>query len=154
MSGSFALLPGEEVYLESLKVPLILTNFRVCHRYTYFPNPQVDSITLEAIASTGLRTISWPRLLIIAGVLFLIALAVAQQPFGVGNDAAGVLTGIGALLVVIYFFTRLRSIVVESAGGFLMQVPARDLSLDECYFMIQAIDRAKLEFLEKVPEQP
>jgi hypothetical protein len=154
MSGSFTLLPGEEVYLESPKVPLTLTNFRVCHRYIYYPDPQSDSITLEAIASAGLRTISRPWLLIIAGLLFLLALAAGQQPYGTGNSPAGFLTFLAVVLVVIYFLTRRRTIVVESAGGFLMQVPARELSLDECYFMLQAIDRAKLEFLAKLPQQP
>ncbi len=134
MSGSFTLLPGEEVYLESVKVPLIITSFRVCHRYRYFPDPQHASITLESIDSTGLRTFSQPWLLILAGLLFLMTL-------------------IAVVLVVIYFLTRRRTIVVESAGSFLMKVPVRQLSLEECYFMLQAIDRAKLEFLEKVAEQ-
>ena len=154
MSGSFTLLPGEEIYLESPKVPLILTNFRVCHRFIHFPDPQFDSITLESIASTGLRTFSHLWLLILAGLLFLLALGIAQQPFGEGNNAAGQLTLIAVVLVVIYFLTRRRSIVVESAGSFLMRVPAHALSLEECYFMIHAIDRAKLEFLQKLPEQP
>ena len=154
MSGSFTLLPGEEVYLESSKVPLTLTNFRVCHRYIFYPDPQYDSITLEAIASTVLRTISRLWLLISAGVLFLLALAAGQQPFGRVNSAAGFLTFVAVGLVVIYFLTRRRTIIVESAGGFLMQVPARELSLDECYFMVQAIDRAKLEFQAKLPQQP
>lgn len=154
MSGSFTLLPGEEVYLESPKVALLLTNFRVCHRYEQFPDPQYDTITLEAIASTGLRTRSWTRLLIIAALLFLIAIAVAQQPYGAGNNASGFLTMIAVGLVVIYFLTRKRRIIIESAGGWMMHVPASNLSLDECYFMIHAIDRAKLEFLHKVPPQP
>ncbi|MCS5691296.1 hypothetical protein NZK33_04755 [Cyanobium sp. FGCU-6] len=154
MSGSFTLLPGEEIYLQSPKVPLLLTNFRVCHHYKVYPDQQFDSITLEAIGSMGLRTVSWPRLLIIAAVLFLISIAVAQQPYGAGNNAAGFLALIGVLLVLIYFLTRKRKIVIESNGGWKMHVPANKLSLDECYFMIHAVDRAKLEFLHKVPEQP
>lgn len=153
MTGSFTLLPGEEVYLESPKVALLLTNFRVCHRYEVYPDRQFDSITLEAIASTGLRTISWPRLLIIAALLFLSAIVVAQQPYGTGNNTASFLALIGALLIAIYFLTRCRKIVIESAGGWMMNVPATSLSLDECYFMVHAVDRAKLEFLHKVPEQ-
>lgn len=154
MSSSLTLLPGEEIYLESPKVAMVLTNFRVCHRYTHYPDHQYDSITLEAIASTGLRTRSWLWLLILAVVLFLIALAVAQQPYGAGTNAAGGLVVIAALLVVIYFLTRSRNIIIESAGGWMMHVPASSLSLDECYFMIHAVDRAKLEFLRKLPEQP
>ena len=154
MSGSFTLLPGEEIYLQSPKVALLLTNFRVCHRYELYPDPQYDSITLEAIASTGLRTVSWTRLLIFAALLLLIAIAVAQQPDGSGNNAAGFLALLAMLLVVIYFLTRKRRIIIESAGGWMMQVPASNLSLDECYFMIHAVDRAKLEFLHKVPQQP
>lgn len=146
MSGSLNLLPGEEVYLESAKVALQLTNFRVCHRYTYFPDQQFDSITLDAVASTGLRTLSRPILLVIAAILILLAI-------GFSNNGSTGLVLIAAVLVAIYFATRRRSIVVESAGGFLMSIPARDLSMDECYFMIQAVDRAKLEFLLKIPRQ-
>jgi hypothetical protein len=154
MSGSLTLLPGEEVYLESSKLTLQLTNLRVCRRYDLYPDPQFDSITLEAIASTGLRTRSHPGLLFLAAVLLLIAIAASQQPFGTGNNAALFLLGIGALLVVIYFITRKRNIIIESSGGWMMHIPAKRLSLEECYFMLHAIDRAKLEFLHKVPQQP
>ena len=147
MSGSLTLLPGEDVCLESTKVALQLTNLRVCHRYTYFSDPQFDSITLDAVASTGLRTLSRPFLLILAGIFILLAIVL-------NNSGSGWIVFIAAVLVAIYFITRQRNIVVESTGGFLMRIPALDLSMDECYFLINAIDRAKLEFLQKVPQQP
>jgi hypothetical protein len=147
MAGSLTLLPGEEVCLESNKVSLQLTNLRVCHRYTLFPDPQFDSITLDAVASTGLRTFSRPLLLVIAAILILSAI-------NLNSDLSGSLYFFGFALIVAYFVTRRRKIVVESSGGFLMRIPAGDLSIDECYFMIHAIDRAKMEFLQKVPKQP
>lgn len=154
MSGSLTLLPGEEICLESPKVALTLTNLRVCHRYTFIVDPQLDSITLESVASVGLRTISWLWMLFVAGGLMLMAILVAQMPYGTGGDAAGGLALLGVVFIILYFATRRRYIIVESHGSFQMLVPSRDLSLDECYFMIHAIQRAKLEFLNKLPQEP
>lgn len=154
MSGSLSLLPGEEVCLESPKVALTITNLRVCHRYTYLVDPQFDSITLEAVASVGLRTISWLWMLVAAGALLLLALLAVQVPYGAGNNAAGWLSILGLGFIALYFITRQRYIVVESDGGFRMMVPTRALTLDECYYMIHSIDHAKLEFLHILPLKP
>jgi hypothetical protein len=151
MAGSLTLLPGEEIYLESAKVPLQITNFRVCQRTTIFTNPQLESITLEAIASVGLRTVSWPWLIVLAGILLLLALLLTQLPYGTGNIIAGGSLFGAVLLVVLYFATRERNLYVESMGGSRMWVACKALSLEECCYMINAIHRAKLEFLRRLP---
>lgn len=129
-------------------MPLHLTNLRVCHRYTYYPDPQFDSIVLEAIASTGLRTISWPWLLGVGGVFLLIALLLAQDQTGMVSGMSGGCFVLAVLFIAGYFLSRKKYIVIESKGGFLMRVAAKDLTLDECYFMINSIDRAKVAFLQ------
>lgn len=154
MAGSFSLLPGEEINLESAKVSLQLTNFRVRHRFFIFSDPQLDSITLDAVASTGLRVISKPGLLVLAAILLLVALAVNGLPFGAGSNAAGAIVVFAVLLAIAYALGRRRSIAIESKGGHCMLVPALNLTLDECYFLINAIDRAKLEFLKGELPQP
>jgi hypothetical protein len=147
MSGSLALLPGEKVNLESSRVLLQVTNYRVRHRFYVNSAPQVESILLDSVASTGLRVISKPGLLVIAGVLVLVALLATGLPADIGNGVAGVLVFFAVLLVLVYFLGRSKSIAIESTGGYLMLVPAVNLTLDECYFLLNAIDRAKLEFL-------
>ncbi|WP_219903817.1 hypothetical protein [Aphanothece minutissima] len=153
MAGSLSLLPGEEVNLESAKVSLQLTNYRVRHRFQIASDPQLDSITLDAVASTGLRVISKPGLLAIAAILLLVAL-VAGASQGAGSGLAGFLLFLAACFVAAYFLGRRKSIAIESTGGHCMLVPALSLTLDECYFLINAIDRAKLEFLKGELPQP
>lgn len=97
MFGSLPLLPGVDVCHESSKVALQLTNLRVCHRYRYYPDPQFDSITLDAIASTGLRTQSRPVLLIIAAILILLPISFSIDMAGwqcsdFGGEGATVIT--------------------------------------------------------------
>lgn len=147
MSGSLALLPGERVNLESSRVSLQVTNYRVRHRFYVLSDLQVDSILLDSVASTGLRVISKPGLLVIAGLLVLSALLATGLPDGIGNGVTGVLFFFAVLLVLVYFLGRSKSIAIESTGGYLMLIPAEKLSLDECHFLLNAIDRAKLEFL-------
>lgn len=122
------MLPGEEVYLESSKVPLQLTNYRVCHRYTFFPDPQFDSITLEAIASTRLRTISWLWLLAVAGFFLLVGLLLAQDQTGMAAGVRGTFFFLALLFIAAYFLSRKKYLLIESKGGFLMRVPAKDLT--------------------------
>lgn len=55
---------------------------------------------------------------------------------------------LAVLFIAGYFLSRKKYIVIESKGGFLMRVAAKDLTLDECYFMINSIDRAKVAFLQ------
>jgi hypothetical protein len=154
MAGLNMLLPGEEIYLESSKLPLTLTNLRVLHRYSFLVDAQFDSITLEAIASVGLRTISRLWMLFLAGILLLMSLWVSQQGTTESSNAAGGLAFVGVVFIGLYFATRRRYIIIESNGGFLMQVPSHILPLDECYFTIHAIDRAKLEFVHNMPPHP
>jgi hypothetical protein len=154
MSGSSTLLPGEEIFLESAKLSLRLTNFRVCHRSTVFPNPQFVSLSLEAIAAAGLRTVSWLWMLVVAGILLVLALVLAQLPFGVGNPFAGALLFLAILFVILYFVTRERSLFIESMGGYRILVPCKGLSLEECSSMVQAIHRAKLYFLRRLAREP
>ncbi len=153
MAGSLSLLPGEEINLESAKVSLQLTNYRVRHRFFVFSDPQLDSITLDAVASTGLRVISKPGLLVIAGILLLVAL-MSGGTLGTGNGLTGFLLFLAVCFVAAYFLGRRKSIAIESKGGHCMLVPALSLTLDECYFLINAIDRAKLEFLKGELAQP
>jgi hypothetical protein len=147
MSGSLALLPGEKVNLESNRVSLQVTNYRVRRRFYVLSDLQVESIPLDSVASTGLRVISKPGLLVIAGVLVMVALLATGLPAGMGNGVTGVLFFFAVVLVLVYFLGRSKSIAIESTGGYLMLVPAEKLSLDECHFLLNAIDRAKLEFL-------
>lgn len=154
MSSSLSLLPGEEINLESSKISLQLTNFRVRHRWSFLADQQLDSITLDAVASTGLRTYSKPGFLLAAAVLLLLAFGAASLPYGAGNGLSGGLILFALLLVGAYFLSRRRVIVIESAGGFSLRVPVLNLTTDESYFLINAIERAKLEFLRGELHQP
>lgn len=92
-------------------------------------------------------------MVIAAGVFLLLALLAAQMPYGTGGDTAGWMALLGVVFIILYFVTRRRYIMVESYGGYQILVPSRDLGLDECYFMIHSIQRAKLELLNKLSPQ-
>jgi len=104
------LLANEEILLESEPKALTLTNCRVRYDSTKWGKAHLISIFLEQISSCGIRSTSYPLILIIAGLVFLTGFFPGEY------DAVVSSIIIAAILNGIYFITRHQVISIESSG--------------------------------------
>ena len=139
-SKKIALLPGESVVMTSDKEVLTLTNFRVRYDAQDFGASSLIGITLDALASCGLITRSYPVLLILAGLALLVAFAGG----GGNSERQYLLFLVTAVLVVAFFLTRRAVISIASNGGQAIVVPAKAMKRAEILKFIEAIEREKL----------
>ena len=138
MSNKIALLPGEQVVLSSDNDVLTLTNKRVRYDSVVWGQSNLIGITLSAVASCGLITMSFPLLLILAVVAILAG-------FSQRGDSMWGLFFVAAVLVVAYFVTRKAVISVASNGGQEILVPAKGMNREAIIKFIEAIEREKLK---------
>jgi len=143
------LLQGERVLMESSGKLLTLTSHRVRYETKQAGRSKVISITLDAVASCGLVTRSYPALLGLA------VLAVLAGVFSLSRSSDGaLLLFIGAaILVVVYLVTRSAMIEVASSAGRVL-VRARGMSHESLMEFIDQVDAAKLAFLRSRAAEP
>ena len=138
MSNKIALIPGEQIVTSSDNDVLVLTTKRVRYDSVVWGKSNLISITLDAVASCGLITRSFPLLLILAAITVVGA-------FTQRGDAIVGLLFVAVVLVVAYFFTRKAVISVASNGGQTILVPTKGMNRDAIVGFIEAVEREKLK---------
>lgn len=139
-----SLLEGEHVLKSSDKDLLRLTNYRVTFNAAASGASKHISIPLDAVASCGLVTRSYPWLLLAAGICVIAALFQNQSGAAVG------LLVVAAAFVGAYFITRSAVITVSSNGGESIVVPARGMSHEQIAPFLDAVLEAKLRFSNRL----
>ena len=140
------MVAGEKVLLQSNEGSIVLTTHRVRFSAETGGQGQTVSMTLDAVASCGLVTKSYPLLLVIAGFLSIAALLAALRGEG-GIAVMGFL--FAAVPVVAYFVTREVVLEIRSMGGDKIQV-AMKAKHEAVIPFVDAVENAKLALLEGV----
>jgi hypothetical protein len=140
-------LSGEHSLLTSYNGVLTLTNYRVKYDAKAQGATKFVTITLDAVASCGLVTKSYPILLILAAVSAIAA--IIQRSSG----ALGTLLFIALCFVAAYFFTRSGVITIRSQGGEHIDVPAKGMKPEIIRGFIEAVVEAKLKFIDKLDRE-
>jgi hypothetical protein len=138
-SHQFPRCPGESTVLEAFNGTLVLTTHRVRLDNRSSGESQLISMTLDAVASSGVVTRSSPWLLVLALAFGVAAIIGAKE----GGTIAPVLFFTGALCVVAYFATR-RAILAISSAGETIAVPIRGAALERLVAFVNALEQAKL----------
>lgn len=109
-------IQGEQILFEVKNTSIVLTTHRVHQEGKSWGASQAKSIMLEDVASYSYGKISYPILLILAGVFLVtgIVWGIADSR----NAAAAIGAGAGAcvLCVLLYFGSRRDTLVIASAG--------------------------------------
>lgn len=132
---------GERVLLESSGKVLTLTSHRVRYEAKASGHSKVIGITLDAVASCGLVTRSYPVLLAIAGLAGIGGLVSRN-----GSSNGSLLFVAAVILVLAYFITRSAVIEVASAGE-RIRVSAKGMSRESLMEFIDNVEAAKLRFV-------
>lgn len=114
MSNKLALLPGEQIVSSSDNDVLVLTTERVRYNSAVWGRANLISITLDAVASCGIVTRSYPLLLILTAIASIAAVA---SIFTFGETMFVSLLTVAGALVVGYFLSRRAVISIASSGG-------------------------------------
>lgn len=139
MKSNMTLLPGEHVVMASDGDILLLTNQRVRYDSVEFGASRYMSMTLDAVASCGLVTRSYPILLLL-GVIGLVMGATVPM-----RDEPTVFVWLfGAVFSVGYFLTRTAVIAIASSGGEVIQVPTKGMSREDSVAFLEAVEKEKL----------
>ena len=135
---------GERELLQSNNGSLQLTSHRIRLDQGSGGHSQTVSMTLDAVASCGLVTRSYPVLLAIALIVGLLGLLSGARNEG---GAAVLLFLVAAGFVAGYFVTRSAVMEIRSMGGDKIQV-AMKAKRDDIVPFIDAVENAKLALLE------
>jgi hypothetical protein len=138
------LLTDERIILESDPRALTLTTHRVRYEYNRTGRGEVISIMLEEIASCAIARRSRPLLLIIAAIIFLLALVLATTSQYRSNVffVGGLI--VSGLLVVAYSLTKQQVLEIASAGASIQQATA-SMKMESVVDFIDAVEEAKNE---------
>lgn len=138
------LLQGERMLMESSGKVLTLTSSRVRYDANERGSSKVISITLDAVSSCSLATRSYPMLLILCALAGIVGVILTTSR----NDASTVFYFAAVALGLAYLFLRSAILEVSSAGGTIV-VPARGMSREALLEFVDAVDEAKLRFLDR-----
>jgi hypothetical protein len=143
------LLTGETAISETDLEYVSLTTHRVRYIQKAADGSRVVSITLDAVSSCGVVSKSYPILLLLAG------LAAAAGLFLSNNGSVGENLRNGAFiaaigLVIVYFLSRAVALSIASPGDSIT-VSVRGVKEEKLIGFIDAVEEAKLRYLEKVP---
>jgi len=95
---------------------VILTTHRVrCTNSYQWGQQSTTSIMLEKVSSIQATYISYPLLLVIAGISLVIAIGMGSQRSSQGQLSIPII--IAVVLGIIYYFTRKHVCVIASDGG-------------------------------------
>jgi len=130
-------MEGEQIILSSDTEALVLTSKRVRYSSTAFGNASLVSITLDAVASCGFITKSNPIALVVAAILFVLAIVERGQ--------IQLLLVIFAILCVVAFVLTRRAVLsISSNGGHSIVVPANGMSSDVLTRFIDTLENQKM----------
>ena len=142
------MLPDEQIVMSSTDDSLVLTNRRVYYDSVSIGRSSLISVTLDAVASCGLVTRSYPILLILAAVDFLIFLSVDTASFFAANRSFMLVFGIA--LIIAYIATRKAVISIASNGGDKIIVLANSIGRKQVIRFIDAIELQKHRYMERL----
>lgn len=135
-----AFIAGERLLLEANGGILVLTTHRVRLMQSNQGDQKVISITLGAVVSCGLTTVSYPAVLglgVVAAVTGL-GLLTTSEP-GVGG-----LFLFSAVVCVLAFFVGRRAVLEVASAGARIQVDAKRMNPALLMEFIDTLERAKL----------
>jgi hypothetical protein len=132
------LIQGERLIAQSPDQLLTLTS----HRVQYFGGGTGDtrytSITLDQVASCGLTTTSQPALIIL-GIL------IAMGGLLSGDESGMAICALLGMIMVVAFFTGQRAaLLICSAGGERISLPASASQRNQLLVLLYAVDEAIL----------
>ena len=133
------MLPGETILLQSNNDQLILTTHRVRYNVKEIGQEMLSSIMLEELTICQLTSTSKPLLLILAGIVFILGLAMNNSR---NNESAIGGLVIALVLVIAYVGTRRGIIALRAAGG-AIEAPTAGMSMDIAKQFIDAVEAAK-----------
>lgn len=139
-------LAGERTLQTSDNGVLALTNYRVKYDAKTKGASKFVTISLDAVASCGLVTKSYPILLIIAAISAIAAIIQRE------NGGLGVLVFVALCFVGAYFVTRTGVITISSKGGEHIDVPAKGMKPEIIRTFVEAVVEAKLKFIGKIDD--
>ena len=138
------LLPNERVLIEDIDCMLTLTTHRIRFQQQGKGQSIFTSITLESVASCGLATVSYPRLIplgiviIVGGFWYLNA----SSSTGDGNAIPSTIILLGILLIGMFFSTRKGILKISSAGD-AISVKSKGISREKLVEIIETLEQAK-----------
>lgn len=142
------LLPDEHILLESDSKALRVTTHRVRYHTTAWGSADLVSIMLEEVASCGMLQRSFPLLLVLAAlafVVFLVGQFGGAQVAAVGLRDPGT-RGIAVLAAVIcvvgYLITRVHILSIRSAGDGI-RIRMSGMKTEQVVKLIEQIEVAK-----------
>ncbi len=130
-----ALLPGEEIITSSNNDVLVLTNRRLYCNFNKYGQQHEQTITLENITSCEMIVVNYFWLLIIAAVLVIVVLAVAQT-----NPTPLLLV---ALFCAIGYFATKRSEVVIYSSGTKIKIQTGKLTTEQIKSFMSKVEDAR-----------
>lgn len=146
MSERFEMMEGEHRVLSSMDDQLVLTNLRVRHRRKRFGTEKMESITLDAVSHCGLISKSYPLLIALAILCFLVGIVSTDADNGYG----GLFYLFGVAALVLYVAYRPAILTISSTGEQSIDVLTRGMSTDTITSFLEAVDSAKLAYIQRL----
>ena len=143
--SNIKLLPGERVLIEDIDGMLVLTTHRVRFSQQGRGQSIFTSITLDAVASCGLTTVSYPRLLLLAVLVILGAIWYGNAS-SQNSGLASMIAFVGVVLIALYFSTRKGVLKIASAGD-AISVKSKGISREKLVEFIETVEQAKVQRL-------
>lgn len=136
------LFTDEQLITESDNKQITLTSHRVRFNSFSWGHAHIVSIMLEKISSIEVHYNSWVIVLFL-GILSVLAGLVG----GAGNQGQIMVMGlvVGAVLILIYFFTRKHVVTIASDGGAKINFATAGMKRDVIVDFINKIEKAKNE---------
>jgi hypothetical protein len=138
MGNVIEMLKDEQVVLSSENDALILTTKRVRYKSEVWGSTDLVSMTLNSVASCVYKTKSYPIILILAAIAFILAIAEHR-------DMAIYLVFLSVILIVAYFMTRQAVLLISSNGGEAIVAPVKGMSQERITKFIDALENEKLK---------
>jgi len=141
------LLAGETTISEPEFAYLILTNHRVRYDRRISGEARIISMTLDAVSSCGVVSKSHPILLLLAVLAVLLGaflLSTGAEDRSIPNS----LILASVVLAIAYFLTR-EVVLSISSPGESITVSAKGLEPDVLVGFIDAVEQAKLKYLDR-----
>ncbi len=134
------LFEKEEIITESDDKVILLTNRRIRYNSSSWGQAHIVSIMLEKISSIEIHYKSlW--LFLVVGVI----LVTGGVIMGANNNGDAMILGLGAgaVLVLIYFFTRKHVVSISSDSGTKINFSTNGMKREKLMDFINKIERAK-----------
>jgi hypothetical protein len=134
---------GNEVKLDALTYQDQLTNLRITQECKAFLGASYkNSIFLENISSIEVR-LKIKIFYLILGIVFLIAPIIERKTTGFAGGSGSFLI-VGAIFIIIFFFTRKHVILITPDGGKSIDITVNGIDKSRIEEYITNVNEAKL----------